>query len=111
MPYLLFCRGTAGQQEHELRTLFNAVRYMTLSGCSWRLIPNDVPPWAAVYQQFRRWLDAGVLEALDAGVLKALDADVQSIVREWAGHKGQPSAICVHSRTVQSTPKSGGRAG
>ncbi len=143
LPYLLFCRGTAGQQEHDLRTVFNAVRYMTLSGCSWRLIPNDVPPWAAVYQQFRRWLDAGVLESLDAGVLEALDAgvsealdagvsealdgafqrrwmraferrcpsDVQSIVREWAGHKGQPSAICVHSRTVQSTPESGGRAG
>ena len=77
LPYLLLCREEAGQREHELRAVFNAVRYMARSGCSWRLIPNDLPPWAAVYQQFRRWLDAGVFEALVS--------DVQSIVREWAG--------------------------
>ncbi len=67
------------------------------------MVPGDLPPWAAVYQQFRRWLDAGVFEALAA--------DVQPIVREWAGRKGQPTAICIDSRTLQSTPESGGRAG
>ena len=51
----------------------------------------------------RRWLDAGVFEALVA--------DVQSIVREWAGRKGQPTAVCLDSRTLQSTPESGARAG
>jgi hypothetical protein len=56
-----------------------------------------------VYQQFRRWLEAGVFEALVS--------DVQSIVREWAGRKGQPTAICIDSRTLQSTPESGARAG
>ena len=76
---------------------------MARSGCSWRLIPNDLPPWAAVYQQFWRWLDAGVFEALVS--------DVQSIVREWAERKGQSRAICINSRTLQSTPESGGRAG
>ncbi len=103
LPYLLLCREDAGQREHDLRAVFNAVRYMARSGCSWRLIPNDLPPWAAVYQQFRRWLDAGVFEALVS--------DVQSTVREWAGRKGQPSAICIDSRTLQSTPESGARAG
>ena len=73
LPYLLLCREDARQREHDLRAVFNAVRYMARSGCSWRLIPNDLLPWAAVYQQFRRWLDAGVFEALVA--------DVQSIVR------------------------------
>ena len=38
-------------------------------------------------------------------------ADVQSVVREWAGRKGQPSAVRIDSRTLQSTPESGGRAG
>ena len=76
---------------------------MAQSGCSWRLIPNDLPPWAAVYQQFRRWLDAGVFEALVS--------DVRLIARQWAGRKGQPTAICIDSRTLQSTPESGGRAG
>ena len=57
----------------------------------------------AVYQQFRRWLHAGVFEVLVA--------DVPSIVREWAGRKGQPTAVCIDSRTLQSTPESGARAG
>jgi transposase len=103
LPYLLLCREDAGQREHELRDVFNAVRYVARSGCAWRMVPGDLPPWAAVYQQFRRWLDAGVFEALVA--------DVQSIVREWAGRKGQPTAICIDSRTLQSTPESSGRAG
>jgi len=103
LPYLLLCREDAGQREHDLREVFDAVRYVARSGCAWRMVPGDLPPWAAVYQQFRRWLDAGVFEALVA--------DVQLIVREWAGRKGQPTAICIDSRTLQSTPESGGRAG
>ena len=103
LPYLLLCREDAGQREHELRDVFDAVRYVARSGCAWRMIPGDLPPWAAVYQQFRRWLDAGVFEALVG--------DVQSIAREWAGRKGQPTAICIDSHTLQSTPESGGRAG
>ena len=77
LPYLLLCREDAGQREHDLREVFDAVRYVARSGCAWRMVPGDLPPWAAVYQQFRRWLDAGVFEVLVA--------DVQSIVREWAG--------------------------
>ena len=73
--------------EHDLREVFDAVRYVARSGCAWRMVPGDLPPWAAVYQQFRRWLDAGVFEVLVA--------DVQSIVREWAGRKGQPTAVCI----------------
>jgi transposase len=103
LPYLLLCREDAGQREHDLREVFNAVRYVAKTGCPWRWVPGDLPPWAAVYQQMRRWLDAGVFESLVA--------DVQSIMREWAGRKGQPTAICIDSRTLQSTPESGARAG
>ena len=85
-------RGILRLFEHDLRAVFNAVRYMARSGCSWRLIPNDLPPWAAVHQQFRRWLDAGVFEALVA--------NVQSIVREWAERRGR-------SPTAQYTARSG----
>jgi hypothetical protein len=49
-------------------------------GCPWRWVPGDLPPWAAVYQQMRRWLAAGCFETLVA--------DVQLILREWAGKKG-----------------------
>src|ERR1700712_1799753 len=66
-------------------------------------MPGDLPPWAAVYQQTRRWMAAGCFEAWVA--------DVQSILREWKGRKGQPTAVCLDSRTLQATPESGARAG
>ena len=103
LPYLLLCRADSPQRGHDLREVFNGLRYVARSGCPWRLLPNDLPPWAAVYQQMRRWIDAGVFETLVA--------DVQSVVREWAGRKGQPTAVCIDSRTLQSTPESGARAG
>jgi transposase len=86
-----------------LRAVFNGVRYVARTGCPWRWMPNDLPPWAAVYQQMRRWLEAGCFEALVA--------DVQSLLRELGGRKGQPTTVLIDSRTLQSTPESGARAG
>jgi transposase len=103
LPYLLLCREDSSHREHDLREVFNAVRYVAKTGCPWRWVPGDLPPWPAVYQQMRRWLSAGCFEVLVA--------DVQSILREWAGRRGQPTAICLDSRTLQSTPESGARAG
>jgi transposase len=80
LPYLLLSREDSGHREHDLRAVFNGVRYVARTGCPWRWLPNDLPPWAAVYQQMRRWLEAGCLEALVA--------DVQSLLRELGGRKG-----------------------
>ena len=79
------------------------MRYIVRTGNQWRYMPNDLPPWPAVYQQMRRWMDAGVFEILVA--------DVQSLLLEFGGRKGQPTAVCLDSRTLQSTPESGARAG
>lgn len=51
----------AGQREHDLREVLNARRRIVRTGAPWRLIPNDFPPWASVYQQTPRWLRAGAL--------------------------------------------------
>lgn len=98
LPYLFLCREDVVQQEQELRDVFDAARDVSRSDCSWRMIPGDLPPRAAVYQQFRRWPDAGASEALVS--------DVQSIARDWAEREGQPSATCSDSRTLQSAPES-----
>ncbi len=37
------------------RELFNAILYITRTGCQWRYLPHDFPPWTAVYKQFQRW--------------------------------------------------------
>jgi transposase len=90
VPYLLLSREDSGHREHDLRAVFNGMRYVARTGCPWRWMPNDLPPWAAVYQQMRRWLEAGCFEALVA--------DVQSFLRELGGRKGQPSTILIDSR-------------
>jgi Putative transposase of IS4/5 family (DUF4096) len=44
----------SAHREHDLRAVFNGVRYVARTGCPWRWMPKDLPPWAAVYQQMRR---------------------------------------------------------
>ena len=61
LPYLLLVREDAGQRYHALRELVNALRYVVRTGCAWRYLPHDLPPWATCYQQWARWRDARVL--------------------------------------------------
>lgn len=103
VPYLALCREDARQREYPLRAVFNALRYMAKTGCHWRMLPNDLPPWPVVYQQMRRWIDAHCFETIVG--------DLRILLREYAGRKGQPTAVIVDSRTLQSTPESGARAG
>lgn len=79
------------------------MRYVIKTGAPWRWMPNDLPPWAAVYQQAQRWLAAGCFEALAE--------DLRTVLRLAAGRKAQPSAAILDSRTLRSTPESGARAG
>lgn len=102
-PYLTLMREDAPQRHHSLRELFNGLRYIARTGLQWRFMPTDLPPWQAVYQQTRRWLDAGVFEAIVA--------DLRELIRLGEGRAPQPSAIILDSRTLQSTPESGARAG
>ena len=80
LPYLCLMREDAPQRDHALRELFNAVRYVVKTGCQWRFLPHDFPPWTAVYQQARRrGMDFVTLTDHDtiAGVLRiAHRADV-----------------------------------
>jgi transposase len=103
LPYLLLMREDAPQREHPLRELFNAMRYVVKTGCQWRFLPHDFPPWAAVYQQTRRWMQAGVLEQITH--------DLRAIVRFLAERDPEPTATIFDGRTLQSTPESGDHAG
>jgi transposase len=102
-PYLMLMREDAEQRKHDLREVFNALRWMVRAGAPWRLMPNDFPPWEAVYQQTQRWLRAGCFEAI-------VD-DLRALLRLAAGRTPDPTAVILDSRTLQSTPESGPRAG
>jgi transposase len=102
-PYLSLMDAAAPQRHHDLREVFNGLRYIARGGLQWRMMPNDLPPWEAVYQQTRRWMAAGVFELIVH--------DLRELVRLAQGRSAQPSAAILDSRTLQSTPESGARAG
>jgi transposase len=103
-PYLCLIKEDAAQREYELREVFNALRWMVRTGAQWRMLPHDFQlPWTTVYQQARRWWKAGCFEAMAN--------DLRAILRLLHDRKQQPTAAILDSRTIQSTPESGGRAG
>ncbi len=102
-PYLTLMRDDAPQREHDMREVFNGLRWIVRTGSPWRYMPNDLPPWEAVYQQTQRWIAAGVFEAMVN--------DLRLILRMAKGRDPFPSAAILDSRTLQSTPESGHRGG
>lgn len=102
-PYLTLMREDAPQRRHSLRELFNGLRFIARTGLQWRFMPHDLPPWHSVYQQTRRWIEADVFTAIIA--------DLRELIRLGDGRNAQPSAMILDSRTLQSTPESGHRAG
>ncbi len=94
----------APQREHSLRELFNGLRWFVRAGCPWRMLPNDLPPWPAVQQKRSAGCGRVVLKAWPriCGYCCALSA----------GRADAPKrATILDSRTMQSTPESGARAG
>lgn len=102
-PYLTLMTEEAPQRDYPLREVFNGLRYIVRGGIPWRMMPNDLPPWPAVFQQTQRWLKAGVFEAMVH--------DLRALLRLAVGRKEQPTAAIFDSRTLQSSPESGDHAG
>jgi transposase len=106
-PYLSLISEQALQRKHDLREVYNGLRWLVRTGAQWRMLPHDFPRWEgrreAVYQQPQRWLRAGCFEAIAH--------DLRRLLRLAAGRAGQPSAVILDARTVQSTPESGAEAG
>jgi transposase len=102
-PYLALVREDAPQRTHDLREVLNGLRWVVRTGSPWRYMPHDLPPWEAVYQQTRRWLSAGVFEAMVH--------DLRVLLRLSEGRASKPTAAILDSRTLQSTPESGTRGG
>jgi putative transposase len=83
---------------HSLRDVLDAIFYVLKSGCTWRLLPHDFPPWSTVYYHFRRFR----LNGLWSLILKVLHA----AERKRAGKDPQPTAAIIDSQSVKTVEES-----
>ena len=102
-PYLTLMTEEAPQRVYNLREVFNGLRWIIRAGAPWRFMPSDLPRWEMVYQQSQRWIKAGVFEQMVH--------DLRALLRLAEGRHEQPTAAIFDSRTLQSSPESGHRAG
>ncbi len=84
-------------RKHALREIWNAIFYMARTGCGWRYIPHDLPPWGDVRIHFVHWRDRGTLERVN----QALNV----MIRLDDGRDETPSAAVIDSQSVKTTQK------
>jgi putative transposase len=95
-PYIVTSAKKRGRPRiYSLRRVLDAVFYVLRSGCPWRLLPREFPPWRTVYYWFRKWRIEGTFEHLNAALRERL--------RVLSGRNAQPSAGIVDSHSAKTT--------
>jgi transposase len=83
--------------KYERREIVNALLYIDRTGCQWRALPHDFPPWEAVYWYFRNWKKDRILDRLHD--------ELRGDLRAAEGRQRQPSAAVLDSQSVRTTEK------
>ena len=98
-PPRLGRHGGGRPRKYELRRVVDALLYVVKTGCQWRQLPTNFPPWLSVHQQFRAWRDDGTWER----VTKAL----REPGRKASGRNATPSVAIIDSQSVKTALKGG----
>ena len=98
-PFLPKPERTGRRREVDLREVLNAIRYVARTGCGWRMLPKDFPPWQTVYYYLRRWEREGVWARVHHALL--LEDS------ERSGREPSPSAAVLDSQTVRTADQKG----
>ena len=96
-PYVPKPKTGGRPAEHSRREIINAIAYVLRSGCAWRLMPHDLPPWSTVYDYFRQWRIDGTWGRINTALREKL--------RTTIGREAEPSAAIIDSQTVKTTEK------
>jgi transposase len=98
-PFIPPAKPGGRPRKADMREILNGIFYVLRSGCTWRMIPHDLPAWYWVYGYFRTWRLDGTWERIQ----QALCAQV----RVQAGREASPSAAIIDSQSVKTTEKGG----
>lgn len=80
---------------HDLREIFNAILYLNRTGCPWRYLPHDFPPYRSVYGYFAAWTAEGIFTQLNY--------DLTGLVRDQAGRRAEPTAAIIDTQSVKTS--------
>ena len=89
--------GRGRRRNHSHREILNGIFYLLRTGCQWRLLPHDLPPWGIVYHYYYQWRKRGVWERIH-------DA-LREQVRQQEGKEATPSVLLIDSQSVKTTEK------
>src|SRR5262245_42070133 len=92
-------RAARRPSSSNLRAVLNAVFYLLRTGCQWRLLPREFPPWGTVYHYIRKWKNAGVWARLRRTMYKHL--------RKHVGRCACPSVVMMDGQSVKTTARGG----